>query len=55
MLYFIICKKQTCSPKLKNLDDIKIWITDDELNMPLMIEKKAKYGIIKMKLENYEK
>ena len=43
------------SDRLKNEDDIKIWITDDELNMPLMIEKKAKYGIIKMKLENYEK
>ena len=41
--------------KLKNEGDIKIWITKDEYNLPLMIEKKAKFGIIKMKLENYEK
>ena len=43
------------SDKLKNEDDIKIWITKDKNNLPLIIEKKAKFGIIKMKLENYEK
>jgi len=43
------------SDKLKNEDDIKIWITDDEYNLPLVIEEKAKFGIIKMKLENHEK
>ena len=41
--------------KLKNENDIKIWITKDEQKLPLIIEKKAKFGIIKMKLEDYEK
>ena len=24
--YFIICKKQTCSPKLKNLDELENYL-----------------------------
>ena len=24
--YFIICKKQTCSPKLKNLDEVENYL-----------------------------
>ena len=36
--------------KLKNLDDIKIWISNDEMKLPIVIEKKAKFGTIKMEL-----
>jgi len=40
--------------RLSNLDDIKIWINKDSSQPPLVIEKKAKYGIIKMKLESIQ-
>jgi len=40
--------------RLSNVDDIKIWINKDSSQPPLVIEKKAKYGIIKMKLENIQ-
>ena len=33
-----------------SLDDIKIWLTKDSLALPLIIEKKAKLGTIKMEL-----
>ena len=26
--YFIICKKQTCSPKLKNLEEVDKYLSD---------------------------
>ena len=38
--------------KLTNIDDIKIWIDKDNTHYPpLIIEKKAKHGVIKMKLD----
>ena len=38
--------------KLNNIDDIKIWIDKDNTHYPpLIIEKKAKHGVIKMKLD----
>ena len=40
--------------RLSNLDDIKIWINKDSTKAPIIIEKKAKHGIIKMKLENIQ-
>ena len=42
------------SNKLKNTEDIKIWITKTNNNLPLIIEKKAKLGVMKMELENIE-
>ena len=38
--------------KQKNLDDIKIWLSKDSLALPVMIEKRAKLGVIKMELTN---
>ena len=48
-------KKYVCSVvgpvnNEKSLDDIKIWFTKDSLALPLIIEKKAKLGTIKMEL-----
>jgi len=40
--------------RLSNVDDIKIWINKDGSQPPILIEKKAKHGIIKMKLENIQ-
>ena len=38
--------------RLNNIDDIKIWINKENTHLPIIIEKKAKYGIIKMELES---
>ena len=48
-------KKYVCSvvgpiDNQEKLDDIKIWFTKDSLALPLIIEKKAKLGTIKMEL-----
>mgnify|MGYP001239478944 CR=1 FL=1 len=48
-------KKYVCSVvgpinNQEKLDDIKIWFTKDSLALPLIIEKKAKLGTIKMEL-----
>ena len=40
--------------KLNNIDDIKIWINKDNSHLPIIIEKKAKHGIIKMELESIQ-
>ena len=40
--------------KLNNVDDIKIWMNKDSKQLPIIIEKKAKYGVIKMKLEGIQ-
>ena len=48
---FIIGPKDN---KLTNADDIKIWISKTNPQLPVVIEKKAKLGIIKMQLENIE-
>ena len=40
--------------KLEHLENIKIWFSDDSLRLPLIIEKRAKLGVIKMELESIE-
>ena len=40
--------------RLNNVDDIKIWMNKDSKQLPIIIEKKAKYGIIKMELEGIQ-
>ena len=40
--------------RLSTVDDIKIWVNKDSSQPPIVIEKKAKHGIIKMKLENIQ-
>jgi len=39
--------------KLKKSDELKLWISSE--NIPIIIEKKAKYGIIKMEINEYSK
>ena len=46
-----IMKKES---RLSNIDDIKIWINKDNAQLPLIIEKKAKHGIITMKFESIQ-
>jgi len=40
--------------KLNNIDDIKIWINKENTHLPIIIEKKATHGIIKMELESIQ-
>ena len=40
--------------RLNRVDDIKLWINKDTNQYPIIIEKKAKYGIIKMELESIQ-
>ena len=40
--------------RLNNVGDIKIWMNKDSKQLPVIIEKKAKYGIIKMELEGIQ-
>ena len=40
--------------KLVNIDEIKIWFNKDSTQHPLVIEKKAKFGVIKMELESIQ-
>lgn len=42
------------SDKLKNIDDTKIWFEKYNTNLPIIIEKRAKLGIIKMELISFE-
>ena len=42
------------SNELKNTDYIKIWFTKDNIKLPIIIEKRAKLGIIKMELISSE-
>ena len=40
--------------KIKQTDALKLWISSDEYALPIIIEKKAKSGTIKMEMESYQ-
>ena len=39
---------------IKRTDALKLWISSDQLALPIIIEKKAKHGTITMEIQNYK-